>query len=74
MNIETGQVKRLEELTEQEKKSGKWVELPEDMRDLEFLKKTPQPDSAPIYKSKSDRRRDGYMNRVEEKRKLGVNV
>ena len=29
MNTETGQLKELKELTEKEKKSGKWIEVPE---------------------------------------------
>jgi hypothetical protein len=27
MNIETGEIKRLEDLTDEEKKSNKWIEL-----------------------------------------------
>ncbi len=60
MNTETGQIKRLEDLTEEEKKSGKWIEM-KGLAGIDF------PPSAPL--SKSDLKREAYMERVKEKLK-----
>ena len=62
MNVDTGEVKRLQDLTEEERKSGKWIELPKQFGNLRFPK------------SKSDLKREAYMQRVLEKKKVGENV
>ena len=58
MNTETGHIKRLEDLTEEEKKSGKWKEL-KGLEGVRF------PESRPI--SKSDLRREAYMEKLKQK-------
>ncbi len=60
MNTETGQIKRLEDLTEEEKKSGKWIEM-KGLAGVEF------PPSVPL--SKSDLKREAYMQRVKDRLK-----
>lgn len=69
MNTETGQIKPWNELTEEEKKSGKWIELPGEWASLNPGWK---PDLRPV--SKSDQKREEYMRQVAEKKKSGQNV
>lgn len=64
MNVETGEVKMWDQLTDADKKSGKWIELPNGFTELNLN----------AFKSKSDVRRDAYMSKVAEKKKQRVNV
>jgi hypothetical protein len=63
MNSETGEIKKLSELTEAERKSGKWVKLPAGVNYLP---------SKPL--TKSELKREEYMKRVLEKKAEGLNV
>lgn len=71
MNIETGEIKKISELTEEEKKSGKWVELPGEMSKLQYPARGFDP---PKSKSRSELKREEYMRRVAEKKRVGENV
>jgi len=63
MNIDTGQIKREDQLTEAERNSGRWIQLPNGVRYLQ---------SKPL--SKSELKRETYMARVREKKREGINV
>lgn len=63
MNVETGQIKPESELTEAEKRSGKWVMLPNGVKYITHKSM-----------SKSELKREEYMERVRQKNLEGVNV
>lgn len=65
MNTETGQIKDEKDLTEEEKKSGKWVKFFERDGKKVFVHER--------KKTKSELKREEYAKRVAEKRASGEN-
>lgn len=62
MNSETGKMKRFEDMTEEEVKSGKFFPVPNNMK-MSEIKQI----------SRSQQKRDEYMAEVARKKKEGLN-
>lgn len=65
MNTKTGEVKEVKDMTEEEKASGDWLPFFERSGRKVFVHKQ--------HKTKSDKRREEYMQKVAAKRAEGEN-
>jgi hypothetical protein len=66
MNIDTGEIRNLNDLSEKEKKSGRWVEIPAKYL-KQYVKKTPTTDDDYAALNTAEAKRAEYARWIAER-------